>query len=178
MELPGKKLTAEEAVASRLPGGWELVEGEVVPVSPTGGKHGRVVRKLGARLGDHVDSHGLGEVVVGDVGFVVRRNPDTVRGPDVGFVRRDRVPSGVPSGYFEGAPDLAVEVRSPRDDWPQVLRKAGEYLGAGADAVWVIDPDQATASIFTRDGARQIGPDGALEAACLPGLSLRLRDVL
>ncbi|HEX5044337.1 MAG TPA: Uma2 family endonuclease, partial [Candidatus Polarisedimenticolaceae bacterium] len=68
-----------------------------------------------ARILDaHVGSHGLGEVIVGDAGFVLARTPDTVRGPDVAFVAGTRVAlQRDRSKAFEGAPDLAVEVLSP-----------------------------------------------------------------
>lgn len=57
------------------------------------------------------------------------------------FVRASRLPPVLPTGYFAGAPDLAVEVLSPNDRFPIVEQKVWQYLDAGARVVWVIHPD-------------------------------------
>jgi Uma2 family endonuclease len=55
-------------------------------------------------------------VMVGETGFIVKRDPDRVRGADVAFIRQERIPAtGVPESFWAIAPDLAVEVLSPSD---------------------------------------------------------------
>jgi Uma2 family endonuclease len=64
---------------------------------------------------------------VAEVGFVLRRQPDTARAPDVAFLRADRVPRADGATRFaEGAPDLAVEVLSPDDRASEVAEKVEE----------------------------------------------------
>jgi Uma2 family endonuclease len=92
---------------------WELVEGRVVFVSPSGARHGRVVARVTRALSDFVEARQLGVVLAGDVGFVLRRHPDTVRAPDVAFLTSARLPESLPVEFMSGAPDLAVEVVSP-----------------------------------------------------------------
>jgi Uma2 family endonuclease len=128
---------------------YELVEGRVIRMSPTGWEHGRIVMRVGFLLGQHVRSTNLGEVVT-EVGFTLRSNPDTVRAPDVAFVRRERIPTGRLRGFWTGSPDLAIEVLSPDDRATGIHAKVEEYLTCGVLAVIVLDPDDATATIHRR----------------------------
>ena len=105
--------------------------------------------RLVARLGTHVEASDLGVVLGPDTGFSIASDPDTVRAPDVSFVRRDRIPQGgLPKGYWRGAPDLAVEVISPGDTYSEVESKVEEWLGAGTRLVVVLNPRSSTATVY------------------------------
>jgi Uma2 family endonuclease len=172
------RFTAEEASRLSLPGLWELVDGRVVPMSPAGARHALVVARVTRALAAHVETLRLGAVLAGDAGFILRRNPDTVRGPDVAFVTAARLPGRPPAEFLEGAPDLAVEVVSPSDSWRAVDAKAREFVSAGALAVWAIDPGAETAKIYTRDGARVLARGEVLTCPeLLGGFELRLLDL-
>jgi Uma2 family endonuclease len=85
----------------------ELVRGELRTVNPAGHPHGRVAMRFGWPLAQHVEENGLGAVYAAETGLVLESNPDTVRAPDVAFVRRDRVEEvGETAGFFPGPPDL------------------------------------------------------------------------
>lgn len=73
--------------------------------------------RIGARLASFVEEHGLGVVYAAETGFILRRNPDTVRAPDAAFLTNATLERIAPTGpgYFPGAPDLAIEVLSPDD---------------------------------------------------------------
>ena len=111
---------------------------------PTGGRHGRLAMRMGRALADFVDRCELGEVFAAETGFVLSRDPNTVRAPDVAFVRTGRE---IGDGFIEGAPDLAVEVLSPGDRPGSVREKVAEWLDAGTEAVWVVDPRARTVTI-------------------------------
>jgi Uma2 family endonuclease len=128
---------------------YELVEGRVVRMSPVGWRHGKVVVRLAAMLADYVQQWKLGEVVTG-VGFVLVTKPDTVRAPDLAFVRQERIPPVDPRGFWRGAPDLAVEVLSPDDRASEIRDRLDEYLRFGVTLVLVVDPEQNTVSIHRR----------------------------
>jgi len=105
-----RHLTAEELFAYPGHEQYELVAGVLRVSEPPGGRHGWIAARLAHILHSHVDTHGLGIVLV-EAGYVVRRNPDTVRGPDVSFVSNDRLhPDDVPEAFIPFAPDLAVEI--------------------------------------------------------------------
>jgi Uma2 family endonuclease len=126
----------------------ELVRGEVRTMAPAGFEHGAIIMNLAFLLASHVRQHALGVVVGAETGFVLARGPDVVRGADIGFVRANRIPaSGMPKKFWEGAPDLAVEVISPGDSLEEVEEKVDDYLNAGAPLVWVVNPRRRTITI-------------------------------
>jgi Uma2 family endonuclease len=133
----------------------ELVAGEVRHMTPASGGHGLVSMRLVAPLVAFVQAHRLGDVFIPDTGFVLRRNPDTVRCPDVAFVAAGRLPpQGVSMhAFLELAPDLAAEVRSPSDRARGSRAKVTEYLDAGTRLVWVIDPFARTDTVHGTGGA-------------------------
>lgn len=118
----------------------ELVAGELIREPLPGEEHGLVAASVVARLVELVREHRLGRAY-SETGFVLARDPDTVRGPDAAFVSAERSAATVRRGpFFEGAPDLAVEVLSPGNTVREVATKVREYCASGARAVWVIDP--------------------------------------
>jgi Uma2 family endonuclease len=128
-------------------GRYELVEGRIIRMSPVGYQHGRVVMRLSSMLDEHIRSRDLG-VVFPEVGFTLRSNPDTVRAPDLAFIRRERIPSVEPRGFWKGPPDLAIEVLSPEDRPSEIRRKAEEYLNEGVPLVLVVDADQKSVTVY------------------------------
>lgn len=178
VETPGALLTAEQFFL--LSGGGrkqELVAGRVVTTSPTGGEHGDVHIELAMRLRLHAKSQGLGWVTV-ETGFLLRREPDLVRAPDVAFVVAARAPRPAPKGFVQLAPDLAVEVVSPSDTDTEVREKVDEYLTHGVREVWLVDPRRRRAEVFRRGAAPAVlGPEGALATDLLPGLSIPLAEL-
>jgi len=163
-------------LAHRLPDA-ELVGGQVVELVLPGARHGVLVAGLSYQLRDHVMASKLG-IVVSDAGFILSKDPPTVRGPDVAVVFRDRVPSPVPAKFFPGPPDLAVEVLSPEDRPGEVAAKVADYLRAGARAVWIVDPDARTVTVHTSGGAATYGRDEVLRGAPpLPALELTLQTL-
>jgi Uma2 family endonuclease len=142
--------TAEElerlpAVGRRL----ELVKGKVYEMAPAGGRHGYVAMNSGMALGSHVSANDLGRVFAAETGFILRRNPDTVRAPDCAFISNRRLPSDeIPDSFIEMAPDLVIEVVSPSDSPREVREKAEEWLRAGVRLVWLLYPATRTAMVY------------------------------
>jgi Uma2 family endonuclease len=141
-------LTADDLFLMEENGPCELVRGEVIPLSPSGGIHGKLTIRIGALLDAYVRPRRLGVVCGAETGFILERDPDTVRGPDASFVSQDRIPpEGEPEGYWPFAPDLAVEVISPNDLYREVEQKVEEYLKAGVRLVWIVNPGTRTITI-------------------------------
>jgi Uma2 family endonuclease len=182
MAVERRPVTAEELWTLPDDGTrYELVDGELRTMSPAGLEHGGYEHALGYRLGQWLEEHPIGELAVGEVGFRLRRDPDTVRAADVAFVRSERLAGGLlPKGYFEGAPDLAVEIVSPGDTASEVEEKVRAWLDGGAGAVWVVYPSAPSLTAFRSDGsAHHHGPQDAVDGGdVLPGFGMRLADLL
>jgi Uma2 family endonuclease len=159
----------------------ELVAGRLLVHEPPGFEHGDILARVTYELIKFVEATPptLGKVIAGDPGFVLHRSPDTVRAPDVAFVRRARLTGEVIRGFAEFAPDLAVEVRSPSDRRGELLAKVADWLRAGADLVWVIDPIRRNAQVFRSDESiTLLGKHDALDGeAVLPGFALALETL-
>jgi Uma2 family endonuclease len=140
--------TAKQLLETPNRGPCELVRGELAKMTPAGFEHGRIVGLICTKLGSYVERRRLGIVMGAESGFQLARDPDTVRAPDVAFLQTDRVPGSREVGFFQGAPDLAVEVLSPSDRASQTLAKVRDWLDAGCRAVWVVDPETRTVTVY------------------------------
>lgn len=154
----------------------ELVRGVLAVREPAGYRHGEVTARLMKTLMDHVDAHDLGPVFAAETGFRLASDPDTVRAPDIAFIRQERLPDPPPRGFAPLAPDLAVEVLSPDDRPGEILAKVGDWLNAGTRLVWVVDPERRIARVYRHDGTELLVPaDGALDGEdVVPGFSCPL----
>jgi Uma2 family endonuclease len=171
--------TAQELLATPNLGRCELIRGELILMSPAGFNHGRIVSRIDRRMGAFVEAAGLGEVTGAEIGYCLGRKPDTVRAPDVGFVRRQRLGVTPILGFFPGAPDLAVEVLSPDDRPREVLAKAQDWLDAGCEVVWIVDPAKRMVAVH-RSGidTSYLGENDTLSAeGLLPGFQLRVAEI-
>lgn len=179
--VPGCRMTAEELFVLPDDGyRYALVRGELQRMSPAGFDRGAVIMNLSVPLGQHVRAGRLGVVCGAETGFVLTRNPDTVLAPDIAFVRRERIPtSGRPRTFWEGPPDLAVEVRSPGDTRREVAEKLAAWLASGTLAVWVVDPsDESVAIHLPRRAPRRLEQADVLEGApLLPGFRLPVVEI-
>lgn len=174
-------VTAEELLYMHLPEKRvELVRGRLIAREPAGFQHGIVAARLAARLSTYVDERGLGAVVAAETGFKLFSKPDTVRAPDAAFISRGRMPDAGTRGFPSLAPDLVLEVLSPDDRAGEVLSKVGDWLNAGAQLVWVIDPIRRQARVYRADGSQaQIADHEALNGEnVLPGFTCALAEVL
>jgi Uma2 family endonuclease len=173
-------VTAQELLA--LPethGQRELVRGELIETMPPGGVHGAIAVRLAVRLQLWADQTQAGYVGV-EAGYVLERDPDTVRGPDVSYVRGERLPGDeIPEGFWELVPDLAVEVVSPSETADEVRAKVSDFLQAGTPLVWTIYPRAREVVVHTPDGlARTYTREMSLEfPGVLPGFVCTVADL-
>ena len=159
---------------------YELQHGLLVSEPRPGTRHGRVLSVIDRLLSNFVGQHALGVVLSGDPGFILARDPDTLRGPDVAFVTRDRFEAvGDIATAFPGPPDLAIEVLSPSDRPGDVHAKVADYLAAGTKLVWVVDPEQRNVTVYPPLlTPRVLGRTDILEGGeILPGLAVRVEEL-
>ncbi len=158
----------------------ELLRGTLVSEPVPSRLHGRTVTRLAKLLSNYVDARRLGVVYTGDTGFILARDPDTVRGPDVAFLSAARErETKHEAPYIPGAPDLAIEVLSPNDRMSEVLGKVSDYLAAGCRLVWLVHPALEEVRIFrTPFAPRVVAGDEALEGEdVLPGFTVIVSEI-
>ena len=178
---PAELMTAEDLLHLNLPNKrTELVRGVLVVREPAGYTHGRVAMNVAMKLGTHVEHGGAGQLFAAETGFTLARKPDTVRAPDVAFVRRDRLLDPATRGFPDLAPDLVVEVLSPDDRPGEVLAKVADWLSAGTRLVWVIDPERRAARVYRADGSQSFirEHESLVGEDVLPGFSCLLESIL
>ena len=151
--------TAEQLLEAGDIGRCELIRGQLHMMTPAGYRHGRIVSRLSAMIATHALKHRLGDVVAGDAGFFIERNPDTVRAPDIAFIAAARAPRPEPRGYTDVMPDLVVEVNSPDDRSGEVLEKVQMWLAAGVKLVWVVEPQTRSVQVYHPDGTGRVHND-------------------
>ncbi|HEX6813666.1 MAG TPA: Uma2 family endonuclease [Planctomycetota bacterium] len=134
-------LTAKDLIDIRGAGyRHELVRGELRRMSGASPLRGSVVARVTRHLLQTIADRDVGTVLANDAVFVLERDPDTVLAPDVAFMSPDNLPAEFAPGFYRGAPDLAIEVTSPRDSWGEVQDKALSWLAHGTRLVWIVDP--------------------------------------
>ena len=158
----------------------ELWEGVLKVGESSGLEASGVGIELVVQLAGYVRAHNLGRIFGENAGYVLARNPDTVLAPDVSFLRRERILyKAMLRGFFEGAPDLAVEVISPSNRPSEMRRKAHKYLAAGTRLVWIIEPKDQTALIMRPNEEPILVPaDGTLDGEdVVPGFLCQLQTL-
>lgn len=158
----------------------ELIQGEVRSMPPAGGRHGQIGMEVAIPLGVAVKEQRLGVVFLAETGFRIARDPDTVRTPDVSFLRAERWAAiERPQAFIEGPPDLAVEIVSPSDSAEEVHEKALSWLDAGVRLLWVVHPHGRTVTVYTPDRtARVLGNDDTLDGGdVVPGFLLLIQSI-
>jgi Uma2 family endonuclease len=163
--------------------GYELVNGELVPVMPAKRTHSWLAVEVARRLGNHVLETGTGAVFA-DVWCNLRlpRDPERLRAPDVAYFGDEKLAAAGNDEIFRVLPDLVIEIYSPtnwrrRGDFQQRVR---DYLDAGVGLLWVIYPSAGYAMVHRPDGsARMVRETDALEGEdVVPGFRLLLGELL
>jgi Uma2 family endonuclease len=115
-----------------------------------------------------------------ECGFRLAQDEPIVRGPDLAFIARERLPAELPSGFWPFAPDLAVEVASPSNSLSELQEKVLEYFEGGSRMVWVIDPQSRTAMVYhsMREITLLRDTDSLEGGPVVPGFRIALRAIL
>ena len=176
-----KLLTADDLLRLHSEGvRGELIRGVLCETMSVGGEHAEIVMNLGPILSNFVKPRRLGRLAASDVGVRLRRNPDTVREPDIAFISAQKLPLEIRNvGYYEVVPDLVIEIISPNDRLSEVHDKARMWLNYGVSLVWVVYSDSRAVEVHSIDGpVVTLYEDDTLDGgAILPGFTCPVRDI-
>ena len=170
-----KRLTPDEFMQLKIERA-ELVNGKIVENMPAIFDHDELILVIGGILRRWVKENRLGRVAGGG-SFVTEQNQ--VRAPDVSFLSNEDLEGENTAKYVTKAPTLAVEIISKNDIYGDVDDKAAEFLRAGSQAVWVVNPRLRTVAVHTPDEQPvtyrmgEIIPGGEI----LPGFELPLAEI-
>ncbi len=178
-ETTTRLVTGAELLAMGDIGPCELIDGEIVRLSPAGGVHGYLEARLTFFLYGFNQDAQTGWILSGQVGIYIRRNPDRIRGADLAFWSNERLPDGPSTGFSEVAPDLVVEILSPDDRWAEMRQKIDDYFSIGVATLWVVDPDEETVFVYRSASQRIALQSGDTLAATGPlsGFTLPISEI-
>ena len=171
-------LTADEEEKIINSSRYEIVDGEIYERSMPNPEHARIEAKITTKIGKFLENNPIGEVYT-ECHFQLKKK--LTRVPDIAFVSFERFPeSGEPKGSkWLIAPDLAIEIISPTDDYEEVFKKLSEYFAAKVKQVWLVSPEQKTLTVYRsrKDAAILTEEDEVVCEEILPGFRLKLSDI-
>lgn len=154
----------------------ELIKGELLTMPLPKRLHGRIAANLTFLLMEHARANRLGEICA-ESGYKLESDPDTVLGPDVSFVAQDRIDAAI-DGYYQGPPDLAVEVLSPGDRRGKVEYKLSLWLESGTRSVWLVNPRRRTVEVIrSMDERRLLHETDDLVDDTVPGFRVKVSEI-
>jgi len=154
---------------------YELVDGELIPVSSATPRHNIIKDKLAFAIRYYFQKNPIG----GSASETdCRINTNTVRRPGLSiFVGAEWDQLDVNHAPVPFAPSIAVEVLSPSENMLDVNRKVRDYLSAGSKEVWLLDPANGELHVRTKAGIRLLQGSELLDSALLPGLSVNVAEL-
>lgn len=167
-------VTVDELEKLTLPFPAELYNGKVV-FKMANPAHGMIQNTMGRKIGNYLESRPIG-IVFGDTNYRLwpERKRES-RAPDVSFILNDRLPKDL-FRYPPMAPDLAVEILSPGDNFEDVMDKVDEYLLQGAKLVWVVICRRREVLVCTTQ-SQYIVKDQLTAPELLPDFELPVQDI-
>ena len=172
-------MSTEAPVKERIEPGWDMIDG-VLWERDMGVESDYYGQEVAFRIRVATNPGRDGYVFGPSAGYKYPALADNhLRLPDVSFIRRERLPDGLPRGWSGIPADLIVEVTSPNDDAGEVQEKVREWIDGGAKRVWVVYPDQHEITVHYPDRTARtyrLGESVPGEEI-IPGFSLALDDL-
>jgi Uma2 family endonuclease len=159
---------------------YEIVNGELIDMENSGALHGYVCSLLLAALASYVLLKKLGVILDSSTAFKMKNG--NKRSPDISFFAKERLQgmTELPSGFLDGAPDLAVEVLSPGNTVEEIHDKLVEYFENGTRLAWIIHPSEHYVLVYrsAQEPDRLLKSVDSLDGEeVIPGFTLPVADL-
>ncbi len=164
----------------------EVINGEIVEMSPSGGLHHVIAGNVFRILDSYVQAKGIGTIFMDGLIYLMHYDHKGLKDalvPDVSFIRKESFPDDWDVNLpFPGTPDLAVEVISPSEGAADVTAKVRKYLDRGTTQVWVVYPDSQEVYQYRRDSKPEMvrvyrGAEEIDAESLFPGIKLVTSDL-
>jgi len=183
-----RAMTVEEfeRIAPLLEGPSELVDGRLCRMSPKTYLRGLLTNRVAFALNLYLQTQpDPGDVVGAETGFRINDPRYPVQAPDAAYISAERAPRDSPDGddplehFMDGAPNLAVEVRSPSETFAAIKGKCQRWLNAGSRDAWIVDGHRETVHVMRPSGDTVAlrKTDTLTSPDVLPGFSLTLTEL-
>jgi Uma2 family endonuclease len=158
---------------------YELEAGKAVEIPSPGVRHGTVCWLLGLIIGQYLFKRGAGHATTNDAGLIVKRKPDTVRGPDLMVFLENCKYDDLEVKYTERIPALVVEVLSPDDRPGRTNRRIEQYIRRGVPLVWLVDPEDRTVTVYRPNEFHKVLEESEelTGSGVLPDFTCRIADL-
>jgi Uma2 family endonuclease len=152
---------------------------QLTDLDNSGMEHGNISAYLCGIIEIYARSQNLGITCNSSTAFNLKSG--NKRSPDISFVVKQRLQGikRLPKGFFEGAPDLAVEVLSPTNTFEEIHQKIVEYFNNNCQLVWLVHPDERTVLVYHKPEPDQLLTinDNLNGENILPGFSLPISEL-
>ncbi len=168
-------VTVEELANVSTPYPAELYDGRIVYKMPNY-EHAVLQAELIGELKIYLKKNPIGQVL-GEANFKLWPDREhESRIPDLAFIKKENAPEN-PRSFPQGAPDLAVEIISPNDNFLKVMTKVDEYLAQGAQAVWLVMAEKREVLVCSPGGRFTSVRDTLVAPGILPEFELPLNNI-
>ncbi|PSO66625.1 MAG: Uma2 family endonuclease [Cyanobacteria bacterium QH_2_48_84] len=172
--LPGVEITRPESDDR-----YELVDGELKPKVSQKFKYSITQLRLLTAINDWCEQQQIGRVLPEWGVLLQRSGNDWVPVPDLTYVSYQRLsPEWDEDAPCPVLPELVIEIISPGQSFGELTEKAEDYLSAGIDRIWVVDPQAQSVTVFRKDGRFEtLRNNQFINDSLLPELELRVADL-
>jgi len=159
---------------------YEVIDGDLFMSLPSTTAHQTVVIELVSSLLPFIKEHHLGRLYTAPLDVILRHRATPVQ-PHIVFILKERL-NIIKELYIEGAPDLIIEILSPRTAFYDLRTKFDLYAWAGVKEYWLVDSEAYTADVYTLRGNAYVPfgrftRDGIIQSELLPDLRISLADI-
>jgi len=142
-------------------------------------EHGDICIRLSTALHVFVRARKLGVVLDSSTGFWMQNR--NCRAPDISFIAKSRLRGWkrAPAAFFEGAPDLAIEVLAPSNTAAEISERLEDFFASGTQLAWIIHPEEQLVEICHSPVQRKmLGSGAGLDGeSLLPGFQYSIADL-
>ena len=174
-----RKFTYEDYLKTPDDQRYELIEGDLIMTPSPVPYHQWLLKNIGFALESFVREKKMGKIFYAPCDVYL--DNENVLQPDILFIAKERL-NIIGEKNIQGAPDLVIEILSESSAYRDMVKKKKLYEQFGVKEYWIIDPEEKTVEIYSRQDdsfalTKRFTEKNTLESPLLPGLKIKLLQV-